>query len=89
MQRNFNIVGQNVAKFRRQRGWSQEELAIKLQLLGFIITRQILANVETHRCAVTDTKIVLFAEVLSVQINDLFPSKLQSNNRRPSRRNTV
>jgi transcriptional regulator with XRE-family HTH domain len=82
MQYNLNVVGKNIAKFRQQRGWTQKELAAKLQLLGCNITRQILANVEARRCAVTDAQIAFFAGVFCVPIKDLFPSKSQSGNRK-------
>ena len=49
MQHKANLIGQNVAKFRYQRNWTQEELVAKLQLLGCYMTRDILANIETQR----------------------------------------
>jgi transcriptional regulator with XRE-family HTH domain len=72
MLKNANVVGQNVVKFRHQAGWTQEELAAKIQLLGCYMTREIVANVETRRSAVTDKRIVIFAEVFCVEINHLF-----------------
>ena len=73
MERNSNVVAQNIAMFRRKRSWTQEELAIKLQFLGCNITRQILTYIETRRCIVTDAQIVFFSEVFSIPIKDLFP----------------
>jgi ribosome-binding protein aMBF1 (putative translation factor) len=67
MQYNLNVVGQNIVKFRHQRGWTQDELAAKLQLLGCNITRQILANIEIRRCPATDIEIIYFAEVFGVE----------------------
>ena len=78
MRQNANVVGQNVAKFRYQNGWVQDELVAKIQLLGFYITRDILANIETLRSSVTDKQIVIFAEVFSVPEGDLFPPKQSS-----------
>ena len=67
MQHNLNVVGQNIVKFRHQRGWTQDELDAKLQLLGCNITRQILANIETRRCPATDIEIMYFAEVFGME----------------------
>lgn len=78
MQHNLNVVGKSVAKFRRQRGWTQEELAASLQLLGWNVTSQFLAKIETGRCAVTDAQIVFFSEVFGVPAEDFFPPKSQS-----------
>ena len=81
MRQNANVVGQNVAKFRYQNGWVQDELVAKIQRLGFYITRDILANIETLRSSVTDKQIVIFAEVFGVPVGDLFPPKQKSSGR--------
>ena len=73
MQRKANVIGQNVAKFRYQRNWTQDELVAKLQLLGCYMTRDILANIETQRRIVTDVQVRFFAEVFGVPLAELFP----------------
>ena len=75
MQRKANVIGQNVAKFRYQRNWTQEELVAKLQLLGCYMTRDILANIETQRRIVTDIHVRFFAEAFGVSITELYPVK--------------
>jgi transcriptional regulator with XRE-family HTH domain len=79
MFQNANVVGRNVARFRYQNGWSQDELIAKMQLLRFYITRNILANIETLRSSVTDKQIVIFAEVFGMSVGDLFPTKQKSS----------
>jgi transcriptional regulator with XRE-family HTH domain len=74
MQRKANVIGQNVAKFRYQRNWTQDELVAKLQLLGCNMTRDILANIETQRRIVTDVQVRFFAEVFGVPLAELFPA---------------
>jgi transcriptional regulator with XRE-family HTH domain len=71
MQHNHNVLGQNVAKFRRQRGWTQEELAAKLKLIGCIITSQILVDIETFRFPPTNAQITFFSEIFRVPIERL------------------
>ncbi|MGO9584689.1 MAG: helix-turn-helix domain-containing protein [Limisphaerales bacterium] len=78
MQHNLNVIGQNIAKFRHQRGWTRKELSAKLQLLGCNITPQILAEIETGCCVVTDAQIVFFSEVFGIPAEDLFPFKSRS-----------
>jgi transcriptional regulator with XRE-family HTH domain len=73
MRQNANVIGRNVAKFRYQRGWTQDELVAKIQLLEFYMTRDILANIETLRSSVTDKQIVILSEVFNVPVGDLFP----------------
>ena len=74
MPQNSNVIGRNVARLRYQRGWTQDELVTKMQLLGCYMTRDILANIETHRCIATDKQIEFLAEVLGIQIQELFPA---------------
>lgn len=75
MHRDENVIGQNVAKFRYQRGWTQDELVGKLQLRGCYMTRDILANIETQRSIVTDKQIEFFAEIFGIKEGNLFPEK--------------
>jgi transcriptional regulator with XRE-family HTH domain len=81
MHRDANVIGQNVAKFRYQRGWTQDELVGKLQLLGCYMTRDILANIETQRCVVTDKQIEFLAEIFGVKEGSMFPDKRRFNGR--------
>ena len=78
MQRKANVIGQNVAKFRYQRNWTQDELVAKLQLLGCNMTRDILANIETQRRIVTDIQVRFFAEVFGIPLAELFPATRRS-----------
>ena len=80
MQRKANVIGQNVAKFRYQRGWTQEELVAQTSMLGCYITRDILANIETQRRIVTDIQVRFFAEVFGV------PREIVSRKRREDSR---
>jgi hypothetical protein len=68
-----NLVGPAIAKLRYQRGWRQDDLVAKLQILGCDMTRDVLANIETRRSPVTDTQIDFFCRVFGVQVQDLFP----------------
>ncbi|MDA1277618.1 MAG: hypothetical protein O2960_26765 [Verrucomicrobia bacterium] len=81
MHRDANVIGQNVAKFRYQRSWTQDELVGKLQLLGCYMTRDILANIETQRCIVTDKQIEFLAEIFGVKEGCMFPDKRRLNGR--------
>ena len=73
--RTANIIGRNIARFRYQQEWTQELLAIKMQLRGCYITRDIIASIETQRCSVTDLRIAFFAKEFGVTVSDLFPAE--------------
>ena len=73
--RDANVIGRSVVKFRYQRGWTQDELVGKLQLLGCYMTRDILANIETQRGPATDKQLEFFAQVFGAKEADFFPPK--------------
>jgi transcriptional regulator with XRE-family HTH domain len=75
MRHNANLIGPNVAKFRCLRGWTQEDLAGKIQLAECYMTRETLANIETRRRAVNDIQAGYIADALGVSIVDLYPPK--------------
>jgi transcriptional regulator with XRE-family HTH domain len=63
-----NLTGQKIRLFRKQRGWTQDRLATSLQSFGVPITRSIIANIETQRCAVTDCQLARIASTLRVPL---------------------
>jgi transcriptional regulator with XRE-family HTH domain len=79
MLRNANLIGLQVIKHRHRKGWTQEVLVSKLQLLGFYITRDVLVNIELRRSTVTDGHIRAFADVFGISESDLFPPRRPGN----------
>ena len=67
-----NDVGQSVERLRFQKGWTQEMLAVQVQLRGGHMTRGIVANIESHRSSVNERQILFLAHVLGVRAGDLF-----------------
>ena len=80
MRHNDNVIGPRVSKLRYERGWKQDDLVAKLQLLGCYMTRDILANIETRRSAATDIQIGFFCEVFEVGVVELFPPRTPHKN---------
>lgn len=77
MGRNYplNIVGPHVGKIRNQKGLSQAALAAACQAVGWDISRETVAKIESGFRWVGDFEIVKLARVLQVPITDLFPDK--------------
>jgi len=73
----LNIVGQQVKKLRNQRGWTQEVFAQKLQLAGWDVSRTSVAKLESGLRWVSDCELLFLAKVLSVRLDELFPSGLE------------
>ena len=70
------MVGRQVRKWRDHRGWSQEAMACKLQLLGWSISRHSLAKLELGLRRVADCELFFLARVLRIDLRDLFPRKM-------------
>ncbi|MBR1690505.1 MAG: helix-turn-helix transcriptional regulator [Oscillibacter sp.] len=61
-----NLAGPQVRTLRMERGLSQEQLAAKLQLLGYSIGQKAVSRMETGDRVVTDYELVLLAQALEV-----------------------
>jgi transcriptional regulator with XRE-family HTH domain len=61
MKAALNLIGPQVRKWRVKKGWSQQALATKLQLRGWNVSRDSLANLESQR---------------RVRLEDLFPKNI-------------
>ena len=72
MQHDANHIGRKVARLRYLKGWTQDTLVAKLQILQCDITRDIIANIELRRCVATDKHCCFIAKVFNVSIDELF-----------------
>src|SRR5881628_1380285 len=72
----LNLIGPQVKKLRARKGWSQETLAMKLQLRGWNVSRDSLASLELQRRRVPDCELLFLARVLGVGTEDLLPKNL-------------
>ena len=69
----LNLVGPQIRKLRYVRGWSQNILAVKLQILGWDIDRVGVAKIESRLVHIDEYELLYFAKVLCVGLADLFP----------------
>ena len=68
-----NNVGPQVRRLRYARGWSQSIFAIKLQIAGMETDRSGVSKIEARLIFVDDRAIMYLAEVLKVEVQELFP----------------
>lgn len=62
----FILCGERVREARMRMGWSQEELAAKLQLAGLQLGQMAVSRIETGKRVVPDFELPILAEVLRV-----------------------
>ena len=77
--RHRNVIGPQVRRLRDKRGWSQERLAIKLQLAGLDISRSSLSKIESGEQAVFDFQVLYFRRVFKADSDDLYRPFRSSN----------
>lgn len=83
-----NSTGPVIRKLRNQAGWTQDELAAKLQLKGWDCTRSWLAKIEAQQVYVKDFELLYFRAVFSKSLEELYealsPKALTVRRRRSS-----
>lgn len=70
-----NIAGIQIKLSRENLKLSQEQLAVKIQLLGYNITQQSISRIETGDRLVADFELRYFAQALNVSILYLLGEK--------------
>ena len=63
-----NVSGLRIRELRESMGFSQERLAIKLQLEGYDASQKTISRIETGARHVTDYELLLFSDVLGVSV---------------------
>ena len=65
-------IGANVTMLREKKGMTQEELSVKLQVLGCDITRSAVAKIEVGQRHLYPDEIVLIKNILEVEYDEIF-----------------
>ena len=66
-----NVCGKQIARFRKESGKSQRELADALQLLGLDIDKNAVQRIEAGKRFVTDIELVYFSKVFNLPYTTL------------------
>lgn len=67
-----NLIGKNLKKIRTKLKMSQQELSAKLELLGVYVCRGSISRIEDRSRTVTDIELFAIAEVLDVDVKELY-----------------
>ncbi|MGI8430749.1 MAG: helix-turn-helix domain-containing protein, partial [Chthoniobacterales bacterium] len=63
-------------QLRWARGLRQRDLAARLQIIGWNVSRVAVSKIESHLRCVADYELLLLAKALRVNVGDLFPKEL-------------
>jgi len=66
-----NICGRKVAQLRTEKGWSQRELAEKLQTIGHDIGKNQVSQLELGSRFVNDIELKALSEIFHVSVDEL------------------
>ena len=68
----YNIISENLKKFRKEKKFSQRELCEKLDLLGVNLYKAVIYSIEHNKRAVKDFELLAFSIVFNKPITDFF-----------------
>ena len=71
-----NIIGPTVRRMRVEAGLSQEQLATKIQVAGWDLSRGGLSKIEAQLRRVNDAELLILARVFNCETQDLYPDKV-------------
>ena len=66
-----NVIGKKLREIRKKKGYSQEALAAKMQVMAINIDQQAVSKIEHNRRLVLDYDLKGFCEALDIGIDEL------------------
>lgn len=67
----MNMIGDQVRRLRLQKGWSQQKISNKLEMLAIYVRRGSISRIGDRQRTVTDIELFGLANVLGVPIESL------------------
>lgn len=67
-----NIIGQNIRKYRLQKGYTQEQLCNQLDLLGLTLYHSDIYLIENNERLVRDFEAYALTKVFGITLDDLY-----------------
>lgn len=69
---NKNLVGRNIERLRKERGFKQKDFIAQIQIMGCDMNPTSYSKLEGQVRSATDKEIFIIAKILGVTIEDLF-----------------
>ena len=73
---NANLVGKNIERIRKQRGFKQKDFIARMQIMGCDINPTSYSKLEGQVRSATDKEIFVIAKILEVSMEELFFSEI-------------
>ena len=69
---NYQLLGKNIKKFRREKKMSQPEICRQLDLLGVTMYNCDIYEIEYGKKTVKDFEVLAFCKVLGITLEELY-----------------
>jgi len=74
--KNKNLIGEQVRRFRIEKGMSQQQLSAKLETLAVYICRGSVSRIEDRSRTVTDIELYGLSQILGKPIESFFEDEV-------------
>ena len=64
-----NLLGPGIRRVREAKGWSQDDVARRLQLSGWDVDRTLIARIELRTRCITDMELLALAKIFGVKLD--------------------
>ena len=71
----YNLVGKNIERMRKERGYKQKDFIAKIQIMGCDMNPTSYSKLEGQLRSATDKEIYVIAKILNVPMEELFENK--------------
>ena len=65
-------IGKNLHRLRKQAGLSQEQVAVKLQVMGLPVSREIISQMELGRYSIRVSVLIALKKIYGVSYEEFF-----------------
>ena len=69
---NKNCVGAAITRLRKERGWKQNELMVKMQIWGIDIGKSSISDLEGQNREVRSNELLALSDIFGVPIDQLY-----------------
>lgn len=71
----MNLIGDKLRAFRTEKGWSQQTVSNKLEMLAIYVCRGSISRIEDKQRTVTDIELYGLSQVFGIPVSDFFDTE--------------
>lgn len=71
----MNLIGDKLRTFRTEKGWSQQTVSNKLEMLAIYVCRGSISRIEDKQRTVTDIELYGLSQVFGIPVSDFFDTE--------------